>query len=176
MEKQTCVICKEEFVGFGNNPEPVKSFVEGKCTEGSHDNWWNYDKFLSPIMNENMENFIERVDLSKSMLSALPECRKIARKEFFDDEALCYIVEYCRVSDNQECLDYNMLGRFMYEETERIISDIIIKKIKEFIAKSSDSIKDSEIAEHLKECLWSLSGGTCVHFVTNGLKVFKVHG
>lgn len=26
-----CVLCGDEIVGFGNNPEPVASFEEGKC-------------------------------------------------------------------------------------------------------------------------------------------------
>lgn len=145
-------------------------------SDSSNEDWWDYDKFLSPIMRDNMEEFSKCADLEGSILSALPKCRKKARKDFTDEEALCYIVAYCRVTQNQDSLDYDQLGKFMCEETEKVISDIIIKKIKEFIVNSRSSIKDSEICDHLKECLWSLSGGTCVHFVTNGLKVFKVHG
>ena len=30
-EKHMCCICGKEFEGYGNNPEPVKSFDEGVC-------------------------------------------------------------------------------------------------------------------------------------------------
>lgn len=34
---QACVICGETFVGFGNNPAPVKSLDEGKCCDMCND-------------------------------------------------------------------------------------------------------------------------------------------
>jgi len=32
-ETHTCCICGDEFVGYGNNPEPVKSFDDGVCCD-----------------------------------------------------------------------------------------------------------------------------------------------
>lgn len=33
MEKHVCCICGKEFEGYGNNPEPVKPFDEGRCCD-----------------------------------------------------------------------------------------------------------------------------------------------
>ena len=34
---QKCVLCGETFVGFGNNPAPVKQLDEGKCCDVCND-------------------------------------------------------------------------------------------------------------------------------------------
>jgi len=33
MIKNICVLCNNSFSGWGNNPEPIKSFAEGKCCD-----------------------------------------------------------------------------------------------------------------------------------------------
>lgn len=32
-EKYVCCICGKECIGYGNNPEPVKSSKEGRCCD-----------------------------------------------------------------------------------------------------------------------------------------------
>ena len=41
-EEKTCCLCGTVFTEWGNNPEPIKSFEEGKCC-----NWCN-DKYVIP--------------------------------------------------------------------------------------------------------------------------------
>jgi len=41
-ETKICCLCGAEFTEWGNNPEPIKSFEEGKCC-----NWCN-DKYVIP--------------------------------------------------------------------------------------------------------------------------------
>ena len=33
MKKRICCICGKEFVGYGNNPEPVKPHSSGRCCD-----------------------------------------------------------------------------------------------------------------------------------------------
>lgn len=37
MEIKTCIICEEEFKGYGNNPEPIKD--EGQCCDSCNLNY-----------------------------------------------------------------------------------------------------------------------------------------
>tara|TARA_R110002020_G_scaffold369320_2_gene581149 strand:- start:3466 stop:3702 length:237 start_codon:yes stop_codon:yes gene_type:complete len=36
-EKKTCCLCGTVFTEWGNNPEPIKSFEEGKCCNYCND-------------------------------------------------------------------------------------------------------------------------------------------
>ena len=39
METKTCVICEEEFKGYGNNPEPIKDESQGQCCDSCNFNY-----------------------------------------------------------------------------------------------------------------------------------------
>jgi len=45
MEKQKCVICRKDFYGFGNNPNPIKS--EGVCCDNC-----NFSKVIPARLNQ----------------------------------------------------------------------------------------------------------------------------
>ena len=32
-KRQICILCGYEFMGFGNNPEPLKDFDKGRCCD-----------------------------------------------------------------------------------------------------------------------------------------------
>ena len=36
-ETKTCCICEQDFTEWGNNPEPIKPFEEGKCCNTCND-------------------------------------------------------------------------------------------------------------------------------------------
>lgn len=49
MKKQTCVICKKEFVGFGNNAYPI---AEGRCC----------DECNAKVVNSRIEKLKNQID------------------------------------------------------------------------------------------------------------------
>ena len=62
MEEHICCICGKRFIGYGNNPEPVKSFEEGVCCdecnknvviparlEKAFEDYWTYNHIMKRI-------------------------------------------------------------------------------------------------------------------------------
>lgn len=147
-------------------------FMESKEKHCETINWWEDDKYLSTVITNNMELFSEHVNLEGNVLNALPMCRKLARKDFLDEDSMSYIVSYCKLDNSVEILDYRKVESFLYEEIGVTFCNVIVKQIKDFISKFPSGIKDSEICDYLTKCLWSLNGSTSIHYITNGLKVY----
>ena len=48
---QVCVLCKESFVGWGNNPEPLAKYEEGVCCDQC-----DMDKVIPQRIKEHNKN------------------------------------------------------------------------------------------------------------------------
>lgn len=50
MDKQKCCICGKEFVGYGNNPEPLMDFDEGRCCDDCNHNYVIQYRMIAKMM------------------------------------------------------------------------------------------------------------------------------
>jgi len=74
-KNQTCVICQKEFTEWGNNPEPIKNFNEGKCCNSCNNDivipYRIYLSHLDQSIQERLFNGVRSIKIQENLKAEL---------------------------------------------------------------------------------------------------------
>lgn len=78
-ERQTCSLCKQEFVGYGNNPQPILDNIDARCCDHCND-WFVIPVRMIQLSTDNLE-LVRYLAERGGMLSGMKKVISLSRHQ-----------------------------------------------------------------------------------------------
>lgn len=120
--------------------------------------WVEADEYLSSVVKNNYNDFVDLIESDEDVLSSLPEARKIAREKNLDEEALNGIADWFVDDYALETLNLHLMSLFFCQKIEHTFASHFAKNFKKYVVK--EKLNTDSVCKILRNRLLELEGAT----------------